>query len=866
MLVDDLVNSKLDNGRYLVKSKLGEGGMGTVYLGHDTRLDSAVVVKVPHRAMLTEPGFRDRFQREIQSLVKLMHPHVVKVIDVGEHEKIPFAVMQHLGGGSLSEMRKRGQYSLSKLGDWLVPIAKALDFIHEKNYIHRDVKPANILFDEVGNAFLGDFGIAKVAAESEEKKRQKSLTGTGIAMGTPEYMAPELCDGRSIDKRVDQYALGVTVYEFLAGRCPLIGATPLATIFMHKTHQPDALCELNPDITRDVSDLVQKAMSKERDDRFESCLEFADALLGLGISGRRPKSTSSESGTFPSNADDTDSQNVTDLLVEVGPTEPVDGALDGGKTDASSRDATSPQTAPPPLPLADQSDRRESLNPRAPATAQRANAKTTPHQDSKSASPDSGQQRRDPCPSCGKSLRVPPQLKGRIVVCPNCNTKLTIQNFGLKELSGPQTLPRPAQGPAPANRPQTESGQVGSAQAGSAQTGSAQTKNSAQTESAKADSELEKPAKPELPQQQPTPHPKPAPLPKPKKESSTPKWVVWFWILFIFFGGIGSWLVYAISSQNEQNKQTLRDDVAAWERSYILEDSTQKYLERNVDSKLTFWKRHAEKGDPNAQVLYGDCFEMGIGVEEKDLIKATSWYQRSANQKNAAGMWALGSMYHEGKGVQRDQQKGVKLFRQAAESGYSSAQYSLARSYYYGYGVKESKKDGIYWYNKAADNGNADAQYRLGYMYHFGLGVTKDYKQALEWYRTSANSGSSEGMYRVGYLYESGLGVKKDDQEAFSWFLKAAQKGYATAQNHVGIFYRTGRGVKKDEAAALKWYRQAAAQGNSIGLYNVGICYEFGYGVEADKQKAIEWYEKSAAKGYQSAKDRLKKLKPSKSP
>lgn len=316
MLVEDLVNLKLDNGRYLVKSKLGEGGMGTVYLGHDTRLDSSVVVKVPHQNMLADSGFRDRFQREIQSLVRLMHPHIVKVIDVGEYEELPFAVMQYLGGGSLVDLSCQSD-AISQLGDWLMPIAKALDFIHKKNYIHRDVKPANILFDDAGNAFLGDFGIAKVAEESDKQARRKPLTQPGIAMGTPEYMAPELCDGRAINEKVDQYALGVTVYEFLAGQCPLVGPTPLATILMHKTHQPDPLHIAKPGISKAVGDVVAQAMSKDPSGRFENCVAFAKALLKLDIVRQIPDIKSPSTGTFSSIHDETTMRDTSGLLIEV---------------------------------------------------------------------------------------------------------------------------------------------------------------------------------------------------------------------------------------------------------------------------------------------------------------------------------------------------------------------------------------------------------------------------------------------------------------------------------------------------------------------------------------------------------------------
>ena len=190
----------LSGDRYVVQDKLGKGGMGTVYRAHDRHLDTLCVIKVPNLAVLSLPGFSERFVREIRSLVKLSYPHIVKINDVGQHENIPFAVMQYLPGGELKDQRLRLPDGtllaspVSSLAQWLPSIAKALDFVHGQGYVHRDVKPANILFDAHRNAYLSDFGLVKVVAESSGPA-QRDLTTTGIILGTPGFAAPEISMG-----------------------------------------------------------------------------------------------------------------------------------------------------------------------------------------------------------------------------------------------------------------------------------------------------------------------------------------------------------------------------------------------------------------------------------------------------------------------------------------------------------------------------------------------------------------------------------------------------------------------------------------------------------------------------------------------
>jgi serine/threonine-protein kinase len=167
----------------------------------------------------------------------------------------------------------------SSLHGWLLDIARALDFIHDQHHIHRDVKPANILFDTHGNAFLGDFGIIKAPAADAEGRLGNTTTAPGFLMGTPNYVAPEIVMGRPFDGRVDQYALAMTLHEVLSGTNCMTGACPSATMVNQTTIVPPPLTELVPRLSRRLSDVVARALSKDPEDRFESCAAMAHAVL-----------------------------------------------------------------------------------------------------------------------------------------------------------------------------------------------------------------------------------------------------------------------------------------------------------------------------------------------------------------------------------------------------------------------------------------------------------------------------------------------------------------------------------------------------------------------------------------------------------
>ena len=270
--------------RFRIVSVLAKGGMGVTYRAWDELSGVPVVVKIPKKSLCEEPGFLERFDREVRISASLSHPHIVPVIDFGVEDGEPFLAMRFLPGGSLASRipRDNGGTPLpaaaSLLHLFLPAIASALDHAHASGILHRDVKPANIFLDALGSAFLGDFGLVKLIGD-EEGPSEATLTATNIAMGTQFYMAPERFVPRAtVDGRSDQYSLAVTAYELLAGKRPFIGQTAHIVV-EHATLPPPPLSELRPELPTTLCAAIEKALAKKPAERFESCVAFAQEAL-----------------------------------------------------------------------------------------------------------------------------------------------------------------------------------------------------------------------------------------------------------------------------------------------------------------------------------------------------------------------------------------------------------------------------------------------------------------------------------------------------------------------------------------------------------------------------------------------------------
>ncbi|MGE5175375.1 MAG: protein kinase domain-containing protein [Hyphomicrobiales bacterium] len=258
---------------YEITEEIGTGGMATVYRAYQPSMDRHVAIKVIHSAILHDPSLRERFQREARLIARLEHPHLLPVYDFdGEHEP-PYIVMRYLEGGTLKQVQQRGGVPHDELLYILFQLAGALDYAHRQGVVHRDLKPSNVMIDREGNAFLTDFGIARATGGD------KDLTGTGLMIGTPGYMAPEQARGDgAVDQAADIYSLGVMAFELLTGGQPYQNESGFEVILAHMNAPIPRATEREKSLPKAVDEVLARALAKERADRYPTAGAFVEEL------------------------------------------------------------------------------------------------------------------------------------------------------------------------------------------------------------------------------------------------------------------------------------------------------------------------------------------------------------------------------------------------------------------------------------------------------------------------------------------------------------------------------------------------------------------------------------------------------------
>lgn len=266
-------------GRYRLGDIIGRGGMAEVRRAHDETLDRAVAVKVLLGHHATNDQFRQRFRAEAHAAASLNHPNIVGVFDTGEHDGRPFIVMELVEGRSLAEAISAGGLTEDRGLEVCANVCQALQYAHDRNLIHRDIKPGNILLAEDGSVKVADFGIARAIDAN-------TVTETAAILGTAAYLSPEQAQGKPVDARSDLYSLGVVLYELLCGHQPFTGDSPVTVAYQHVQELATPPGDLDPTVSDAAEAIVMRALAKNPSNRYGDATEFREDLLRARTGGR----------------------------------------------------------------------------------------------------------------------------------------------------------------------------------------------------------------------------------------------------------------------------------------------------------------------------------------------------------------------------------------------------------------------------------------------------------------------------------------------------------------------------------------------------------------------------------------------------
>ncbi len=266
-------------GKYKLVKKLGQGGMGEVYLGEDTKLGRQAAIKVLSKALAGKGDFVERFYREARSMAKMNHDNAVSVYDVDQDNGIHYVAMEFVDGKSMQAwMDKLGKLSVGDALHVTLRCAEALQVAHNQSMVHRDIKPDNVMLTSKGKVKVADFGLAKATDED------MSMTQSGTGLGTPYYMAPEQArNAKYVDGRTDIYALGITLYYFVTGKLPFSGNSALEVIMNKEKGQFTAARKINPEVPERLDLIIDKMIAKDLNTRCKDCGEAIKLLSSLGL-------------------------------------------------------------------------------------------------------------------------------------------------------------------------------------------------------------------------------------------------------------------------------------------------------------------------------------------------------------------------------------------------------------------------------------------------------------------------------------------------------------------------------------------------------------------------------------------------------
>ena len=880
---------KVFGGRFVLKRKLGQGGMGQVWLAADTELagcDVALKFTAPELAGDTK-AVAD-LRRAVTLGRELTHPKIIRIHDFHADDHEAAVSLEYMPGLNLSEWQAQspnGFFEVRDIRDLVAQVCEALDYAHQvAKRSHRDIKPRNIMLDPAtGTVKLADFDIGRRLTDTFSRNTGKEPSGS-----LP-YMGPQQLLGENSREQDDIYSLGATIYELLTGTPP----------FYMGDLREQIKCAVPPDMAsrrRDLLDqranagpgepippaweaVVAACLAKARDQRPASGAEVMACLAAPTAVTPAPQAVQPSAPlpavATPAGGNTRQPGLAALILAGCGALGLVACGLlawavvkhrgQNERAAGDGREASRPSpvasTEPATAPVAKPPDVRKEPAKVPPVVRDEPGqvppvVRKDPPPASRSLA-ESGVREWRPLAESGDAMAQALMARAcmgglfgaglDVAEARRWAAKSAAQNHPLGlNLAGTLSEDDPALPPDERRRIANDqylkavaAGFMEKAEAGGKQwierAGHAYLKGCGVAKDERLGVKMLQLA---------------AGLNDPAAINN---------LGVCYLAGTGVAKDEKMALECYLKAADLKVASAMGNLGSCYEHGTG--VEKNAVDAATWYRKAAELNEPNAMRCLGWCFERGFGVSANRKL-AAEWYRKAADLGDPAAMTWFGNCCANGFGVAKDDKMAAAWFRRAADLHQTLAMRNLGWCYAMGLGVRADKKIAVEWYRKAAAGLDTQAMVLLGGCYETAAGVPKDEKAAAAWYLKAAELNNPIAMRGLGLCYLRGAGVVKDPVEAARLFRRGSELNDPVCMTNLGYCFEKGAGVMRDFDEALRWYRKAAALNEPMAMNNLGAWYEHGTGMSLgdDVKMAVEWYRKAAALGNENAKAALKRL------